>query len=192
MKFSDLDLRKIGNTVQLVGAIWAGEGKAFVLRFPEYANEPTELLEVELTHEDWKTLLRQSDVVETEVLSKTENGELFKAIVRKCERSVAQQVTWNVYRRDGFRCRYCATDKVPLTVDHVILWEDGGPSIEENLVASCRKCNKIRGETPYADWMQHPYYLDVYRKLTPDARYQNEMLVNRLATIPRVVNVRAR
>jgi HNH endonuclease len=192
MKFSDLELRKIGNTVQLVGGVWAGDGKAFVLRFPEYADEQTELTEVEMSHEDWKALLYQSDKVETEVLSKLEDGTLFKAVVRKCERSIAQQVTWNVFRRDGYRCRYCGNDKVPLTVDHVVLWEEGGPSIEDNLVASCRKCNKIRGDTPYADWLQHKYYLDVYRKLTPEARYQNEMLVDKIASMPRLINVRSR
>lgn len=192
MKFSDLELRKIGNTVQLVGGVWAGDGKAYVLRFPEYADEQAALTEVEMSHDDWKALLFQSDKVETEVLSKLEDGTLFKAVVRKCERMISQQVTWNVFRRDGYRCRYCGADKVPLTVDHLILWEEGGPSIEENLVASCRKCNKIRGDMPFADWLQHPYYLDVYKKLTSEVRYQNEMLVGKLAGIPRVVNVRSR
>lgn len=192
MKFPEIELRKIGNSVKLVGAIWAGEGKAFVLRFPEFADEKAEMVEVEMTHDDWKVLLHQSNVVETEVLSKTEDGMLFKAIVRKCEHSVAQQVSWNVFRRDGYSCRYCGANKVPLTVDHVVRWEEGGPSIEENLVASCRRCNKVRGDTSYADWMQHPYYLDVYKKLTPEARYKNEMLVDKLDVIPRVVNVRSR
>lgn len=192
MKFSDLELRKIGNTVQLVGGVWAGEGKAYVFRFPEYAGEQTELTEVEMSHEDWKAMLHQSDKVETEVLSKLEDGTLFKAVVRKCERSIGQAVSWNVYRRDGYRCRYCGNDKVPLTVDHLVLWEEGGPSIEENLVSCCRKCNKIRGEMQYADWLQHPYYLDVYRKLTAEVRYQNEMLVGKLAGIPRLLHVRNR
>lgn len=192
MKFSEIELHKIGNTVKLVGAIWAGDGHTFVFRFPEYAGEASALTEVELTNDDWQTLLRQSDLVETAVLAKTADGQLYKAIVRRCERTISQQVTWNVYRRDEYRCRYCGNDQVPLTVDHLVLWEEGGPSTEENLVTCCRKCNKIRGNTEYSAWLQHAYYLDVYRKLTPSVRYQNEMLVDKLASIPRVLHVRAR
>ena len=192
MKFSDIDLHKIGNTIQLIGGIWAGEGQAFVFRFPEYVGEQVVLTEVEITHEDWKALLRQSDLVETEVLTQAEDGQLIKAVMRKCERSISQQVSWNVFRRDGFRCRYCGDEKAPLTVDHAVLWEDGGPSIEANLVSACRKCNKIRGRTQYVLWLQHAYYLDVYKNLSPEVRYQNEMLADRLGSIPRVVNVKAR
>lgn len=192
MRFSELALHRFGDTVQLVGGIWADGDNAYVLYFPEYANDDFEIVDVEMEHGDWKTLLRQTDLVETEVLAKTANGELFKAILRKCERQISTQVTWNVFRRDNYRCRYCGNNQVPLTVDHAILWQKGGPSIEDNLVTSCKKCNKIRGETPYAEWLQHKYYLDVYRKLTPEARYQNEMLVDKLASIPTMLHIRER
>lgn len=191
--FDELGIRKIGNTIQLIGAIYGGEGKAYCMVFPEYVKDsPDDIVEFDMTHEDWKALIYQGDKVETEVLSKTKDGELFKAIVRKCERNIAQGVSWNVFRRDGYKCRYCGNDKVPLTVDHAVTWEEGGPSIEENLVSACRKCNKVRGDMPYADWLQHPHYLDVYRNLTSEDRYQNELLAGRLAAIPRLINVRSR
>lgn len=191
MKFADIDLKTVGQEVQLVGGIWAGNGNAYVFYFPEFGEEfpPTV---VELDAEDWKALLKQSDLVETEVLSKLEDGTLYKAVVRKCQRTVEQGVTWNVFRRDGFRCRYCGNDQVPLTVDHVVLWEDAGPTIEANLVAACRKCNKVRGRTPYGTWLQHPHYQQVSKKLTPEVRAANEALVGSLGAIPRVINVRSR
>lgn len=198
--FSELDLTKVGNTIQLIGAVWGGEGHAYYLAFPEYAAELSTcsgkvsriLLDLEATHADWKRLLLQSDSVETEVLQKSEDGSLYKSVIRKCERVIAQQVSWNVFRRDGFRCRYCGTEQLPLTVDHVVLWEAGGPSIEDNLVSACKPCNKVRGRIPYEKWLQHPYYLERYKNLTPEARLQNEQLLDRLESIPRFVNTRSR
>lgn len=194
-EFSELDLRKVGHTIQLVGAVWAGEGKEYVLCFPERQDDEydvTERVRLATRHEDWKALLYQSDSLATEVLVEGENGELQKTVLRKCERQISQQVSWNVFRRDGFRCRYCGNETVPLTVDHVVLWEDGGPSIEANLVAACRHCNKVRGRTPYPDWLRHPHYLKVYKRLSPEARYQNEQALERISSIPLVKHPRGR
>ena len=193
MNFKDIEIRKIGTSIQLTGAVYSGEGYSYILQFPEYTGDNTgETVDVPMSLEDWKALLHQGDKVEVEVLSKTKDGELYKAVVRKCERNIAQSVSWNVFRRDGYKCRYCAKDDVPLTVDHAITWESGGPSIEGNLVSSCRKCNMFRGDTPFVEWLQHKYYLDVYRNLTSEARYQNELLAGNLAKIPLVINVRSR
>ena len=112
--------------------------------------------------------------------------------MRKCERAVDQNVTWAVFRRDHYTCRYCGNDKVPLTVDHLVLWEDGGPTIEANLVAACRKCNKTRGRTPYEQWMQHPFYQKVANKLSAEQRAANWALCDGLKAIPRVHHVKSR
>lgn len=192
MKFSEVDLSAIGQEVQLVGGIWAGNGKAFLFYFPEYGEESQEPISVEMTQEDWQALLRQSDLVETEVLAKSESGDIVKAVIRKCQRSIDQQATWNVYRRDGYRCRYCGADKLPLTVDHLVLWEAGGPTIESNLVSACRKCNKTRGRLPYEEWLRHPFYRAVSRQLSLDQREANVALASTLAAIPRMFHVRSR
>lgn len=195
MKFSDINLRAIGNTVQLVGGIWSGDGHAYVLCFPEFADDvgETHLHVVEgMDAEAWQALMRQSDLVETEVLAKAEDGTLVKAIVRKCQRAVDQQASWNVFRRDGFRCRYCGRADAPLTVDHLVLWEEGGPSTEPNLLSACRKCNKVRGEVQYADWLRHPYYLRVSAGISEATRQDNERVAGTLAAIPRMVHVRSR
>ena len=72
---------------------------------------------------------------------------------------------------------------MPLTVDHLICWESMGPSIEANLVSSCRKCNKNRGETPYDQWLDHPYYREVSSGLTETVKAENIAV---LATLPRI------
>ena len=74
---------------------------------------------------------------------------------------------------------------MPLTVDHLVCWEEGGPSIEANLVSSCKKCNKIRGNTPFEAWLRHPVYRKVSQGLTDRARQDNERLVPTLSQIPR-------
>ena len=192
MKFSDLNISKAGQEVLLVGGIWAGAGDVYLCYFPQYGIPEGLLHSFDMTKEDWQVLLRQSDLMEIEVLAQAEDGKMHKAVIRKCQRNIQQGVSWAVYRRDGYRCRYCDKEYVPLTVDHLVLWEEGGPSIEENLVASCRKCNKTRGNTPYAAWLKHPYYLKVSKRLPAYVRESNEALVDTLDSIPRLAHKQTR
>ena len=190
MDFKDFPLADVGNSIQLVGGIWASEKEAHLFYFPEYGSTYEEIHGMGISKEDWKALLRQSDLLEAEVLSKCEDGKLYKAVVRKCQRNIDQQVSWNVFRRDGYACRYCARDTVPLTVDHLVLWEEGGPSTEANLVASCKKCNKTRGNVQYADWLNHGYYRRVAENLTQAQRQINLDVATTLGDIELVINVR--
>lgn len=189
MDFKDFPLATVGTSVQLVGGIWAGGGKSYMFHFPEYGSE-FEAEAITMTKEDWKALLRQSDLLETEVLSKCEDGKLYKAVVRKCQRNIDQQVSWNVFRRDEYACRYCGRDDVPLTVDHLVLWENGGPSTEANLVSACKKCNKTRGNTEYADWLNHQYYARVRENLSMAQRQANQDVAYTLKDIEPVINIR--
>lgn len=194
MKFSDLPLPRIGHDILLAGGVWLANSRLYLCIFPEFddpALDNTPVYVVPMGYEDWKKLLRQSDLVETEVLAKAEDGKLYKAVARKCERNISQAISWNVWRRDGVRCRYCGNDKVPLTVDHVVLWEEGGPSIEENLVSACRKCNKQRGNMPYQEWISSPYYLARAENLPEEVKEANRALVATLDDIPRLVNKRS-
>ena len=196
MKFSDIKLTELGTTIQMAGAIYAGNDRTFVFPFPGCLRDtrlPEHLIgeqghvhTVEMTTEDWKTLLRQTDLVEVEAIVQAKDGELYKALIRKSQRQVDTQVQWNVYRRDNFMCRYCGTEKSPLTVDHLVRWEDGGPTIEENLVAACRKCNKVRGDTAYAAWLRHPYYVEHSQKVSFAYQELNRRIADTLANIPRV------
>lgn len=187
MTFSDIKLTDIGTTIQMVGAVYAdGRGKAYYFAFPSTHGEGANPEHVEMTDEDWKIMLRQADLVEVEATVQAEDGTLSKAIARKSQRQIDSQVSWNVFRRDNFMCRYCGTEKLSLTVDHLVRWEDGGPSIEANLVACCRKCNKVRGDTAYAAWLRHPYYIEVSQKVSFAYQELNRRVADTLASIPRV------
>lgn len=190
-KLSDLNIRAFGNTIQMTGAIYSGEGKTYLAYFPnEREDSPVEALE--MGSPEWEQLLRQTDTMETEVLQKAADGTVTKAIVRKSQRNIDQAISWRVFKRDGYKCRYCANDSAPMTVDHLVLWEEGGPSTEANLLSACRKCNKTRGNTQYSDWLKSPFYGKVSRALDEATRRSNEVLLTTLDKIPKLVHTRSR
>jgi HNH endonuclease len=191
IKLSDLDLYSFGNEVQMTGVIFSGKGETHLCFFPASKDDFVHsVLEMDL--DEWKKLMLQVDVMETEILTQSPGGELTKTIVRKSQRAIDQGCTWRVFKRDQFRCRYCGADDTPLTVDHLVCWESGGPSIEDNLLSSCRKDNKTRGNLPYDQWLEHPHYLRVSQNLTPAQRQANADLVSSLARIPRLYHKRSR
>lgn len=185
MRFCDLDLHRIGTEIRCVGAIYAdGLDQFYLCYFPwETPTEEEEMLSMTLT--EWTQFLQQTDRLEVMAKVVDEDGKVMKAMVRKSQRQISQAVSWAVYKRDGYRCRYCNKDGIPLTVDHLVLWEEGGPSIEANLVAACRKCNKVRGNKPYNEWLLHPHYRRVSRFLSHDQRTANAALATTLDSIPR-------
>lgn len=56
---------------------------------------------------------------------------------------------WEILQRDNFTCRYCGqfAPNVVLEVDHVTPVCEGGDDSPDNLVTSCRSCN--RGKEAY-------------------------------------------
>ena len=135
---SYIKVSEIGHSIHLVGMMLARDNDTFMVLLPGNDIE-NNLTTMALSHEDWKKVITQMDFKETEILA-DDKGKIKKTIVRKCNRQIKNSVAWNVYRRDNYTCRYCGRNDVPLTVDHLILWEAGGPSIEENLVSSCKRC----------------------------------------------------
>lgn len=181
IKLSDIQLLDIGNKIQLYGAIYSsGVGEDCRLYFLSLPDEPVvfdyikgaSLFILDMDLADWEIFLRQSDVLDTQGPA--------KAILRKSQRQIDQNISWSVYRRDEYRCRYCGRDSVPLTVDHIILWEVGGATTEENLLSSCRRCNKLRGSMDYADWMDSKAYRSVSGMLGDLDRQLNERIVAEL------------
>ena len=54
-----------------------------------------------------------------------------------------RQIRSRILRRDQFICQYCNQEAT--TVDHVIPRRLGGLDSDDNLVASCRRCNLSKG-----------------------------------------------
>lgn len=193
-KLQDINILDIGNTIQLSGAIWSGNGKHYLCFVPDEFDEADkydfEILEMGV--ENWERFIKQTDLLETEILAKDSSGGLVKTLIRKSTRQIDNKIQWKVFQRDAYTCRYCGRTGVPLTVDHLILWENGGATIEKNLVSACKKCNKTRGNTEYAEWLQHPYYLRVSEKLSQSIKEKNMELVSTLDTIQKMVHIKSR
>lgn len=193
MPLKDIPFKELGLSIQMVGAVYADKNRAWMVMFPgegqgDNAVEDPKL--VLLNREEWEQFLRQTDLVEVEGLVKDpDTKQIGKAMLRKSERQISQQTSWAVFRRDGFRCRYCGVEDQPLTVDHLVTWESGGPSTPENLVAACKKCNGARGETPFEQWLNDPYYRRVSQNLAFEERFKLQALVPTLAKIPISVRV---
>ncbi|MCG6892572.1 MAG: HNH endonuclease [Desulfobacteraceae bacterium] len=51
----------------------------------------------------------------------------------------------NIFTRDGYRCGYCGSAGVALTIDHIIPKSRGGLSTFENCITSCTCCNARKG-----------------------------------------------
>lgn len=192
----EVTLLDFGNEIQLAGAIYVGKGMNCLVVLPDEElvppEHPTDTTDVpnrvlKLDREEWIEFLRQTDLQNVEVAAQGEDGTFRKAIVRKTQRQIDQNVAWRAYRRDGMRCRYCGDDKVPLTVDHLVCWEEGGPTTLGNVLSSCRVCNRVRGRTPYDRWiLEHRHYRESSKKLPFAVREDNEALIETLAAIPRV------
>lgn len=191
MKLADLNIHDIGNTIQIAGAVFADADTMFLCLFPD-EHEERRIEVLNMDQADWAKFIRQTDILETQVLAQASDGKLAKIVLRKSSRQIQQNVSWAVYRRDGFRCRYCGANDVPLTVDHLVLWEEGGPSTEANLVSACRKCNKTRGNMQYAEWLQHPRYLKLSKRLPSATKRANAALVDTLDAIPRRIHGKSR
>lgn len=191
IQLNDLNILDVGNTIQLWGAVYSGSGHFFIAPFPdEDINDATsEELDIELLQMDspqWEAFLQQTDYLN--VFSGAQ-----KAIVRKSQRQIDSNISWTVFKRDGYKCRYCGGEK-PLTVDHIDLWEDGGITIEENLISACRRCNKLRGNTPYDEWLLGKDYQRISNKLPADVRKKNYDIIATLDDLKlrRVVKQRSR
>lgn len=197
MKSFEEILKELGLEVQMVGSVYEGSNEEeYILYFPDYQEKalPSGIPEgvgihrrpipLKLTAEDWDKVIKQLDELNVETITQTPaTGKLGKIMVRKSMRLVEQGISWRVFHRDGYRCRYCGAGKgTPLTVDHVIPWESMGPTIEANLVAACRKCNKVKGQMGYKAWLQSPYYRKASQGLSPDVLEKNVSI--QMDTIP--------
>lgn len=194
IKLSDINLLDVGNEIQIAGTIWSGKGMAFVTLFPGKQEDLSHLTTLPMDLQEWEQFLRQTDLLETEIFRTDPSGKIIKAIVRKTQRAIDGYMQWAVFKRDNYTCRYCGRTGIPLTVDHVDLWENGGATIEANLVSACKNCNKERGRMEYPDWINSKQYEKRSKGLKIDVLHQNRRLVSELPNLQalRVTNIRTR
>lgn len=194
IQLKDINLYDIGNTIQIAGTIWSGNGQCFITLIPGKTETFENLKIMPLDLSEWETLLKQADTLETEMFAKDETGKLVKILFRKSQRQIDSFLQWAAFKRDNYSCRYCGRTGIPLTVDHIDLYENGGATILENLVSACRSCNKDRGRMEYADWLNSDQYKKRSNNLTTEVKKQNNDLLNNLEDLKtkRVLNVRTR
>lgn len=67
--------------------------------------------------------------------------------------SVSTRTRFEVFKRDGFRCRYCGRTPVDclLEVDHVVPKAKGGTDGAVNLVTACQDCNRGKSDVPLSE-----------------------------------------
>lgn len=180
-----------GNNIRITGLVMSHkDGKVFNILTPSntIADLDYSSLEIlDLNGEEWSELIRQLDILETEGIRGDE-----KVILRKSQQIVDNNVYWTVFRRDNYSCRYCAKNDVPLTYDHVVTWEKGGPTTVENGVTACRKCNKKRGNLDFGSWLEHSYYIERSKYLSERVLKMNQDLVLQIPSIQTVQNIRSR
>lgn len=174
------DLLDVGNSVTMCGAMYAGNGHLYLVPFPDSSLQDMEnpIQFLVMPSEDWERFLHQSDVQDV----RTPN----KAILRKSQRMIDRTIQWDVFRRDHFRCRYCGQER-PLTVDHVILWESGGASVSGNLISSCARCNRLRGNMEYDVWLNSEEYRKVSAQLDGWTIENNLMVARNLERLRSIV-----
>jgi len=143
---------KYGNELTICGFVVGNANEQEIIYLPGdgplmiTGDEPTFYTP---NNEEIHQIIRQLDVQDIEGLQ--------KVILRKSQRQIDQRVQWEVFRRDEFRCVYCGADDVPMTIDHIVLWEHMGDTVPDNLNCSCKKCNKTRGSMDYDDWLRNDY-----------------------------------
>ncbi len=184
--FSDIDLLEVGHTIQLTATIYSGNGRNLICVLPNENPdeiEKNEFVMLPMNSVEWEQFLRQADLLNVQVLE-----GVTKAIVRKSQRQIDQNVAWEVFRRDSFKCRYCGNDHCPLTVDHIDLWEEGGVTIVINLLTCCKPCNRARGNMHYEDWINSEAYKARNRHLTEEEKLRN---INIISTIEHLKTLRS-
>ncbi len=132
ISLGDIDILDVGNVISLCGALWSGRGQLFLVPFPntdlDDMQQPQVLLA--MTPEELERFLHQSDVLDVRGPG--------HAILRKSQRIIDSAMQWKVFHRDGYACRYCG-ERGPLTVDHLVTWEEGGPTIPINLLSADKR-----------------------------------------------------
>lgn len=170
----ELEIKDIGFGVSMSGMIMSSIDGLYIVGFPgEHNIDKLESKILIPTEEEFEAIINQMDNHEFELFDSSKNA---KIIVRKSQRNMDQNIVWQIFRRDNFTCRYCGENNLPMTYDHVMLWEKGGATTLMNGVTSCKKCNKTRGNLEYDEWINTEYYKEVSKNIPDTVKEQNRIL----------------
>lgn len=64
---------------------------------------------------------------------------------KKRKYPISDELRRAVFKRDGYRCRYCGSTTGPFHADHVYPESKGGETTIDNLVTACARCNISKG-----------------------------------------------
>jgi len=154
LRYPDLTsifLDRFGIEFQVSGVVFQGKNNKTILVAVPGCDIPEEMDHVSPDVSEWLDLLKATD--DPSYFEMEPNGQIVKAIHRKCQRSIGQEVQWRIYRRAGFKCGFCGNER-PLTIDHKIPVEAGGTDEESNLEACCRPCNKEKANMSWEAWVE--------------------------------------
>lgn len=97
-------------------------------------------------------------------------------------RSLSKGLRFEIFKRDGFRCRYCGATPLQsaLQVDHVVPVVDGGADDPANLLTACQPCNIGKGSRRLeACKLEQPTDVEILRdqieQIKEYLRVQNEL-----------------
>lgn len=194
-------LKEIGTNLFMGGFVLVGANKPLVILTPDSELIPSMPMEgfsnhmincFSPTESEYKDIIRQMDLMEIELTDSLGR----KVIVRKSQRQGDHRVTWEVFRRDEFRCRYCGViggdNGSTLSYDHVKLWEDGGEWSVENGVTACTKCNRQRGNVDYGRWIRSSVYQRKSVGVQPKFLEMNNALLEVYQSFPERASKRGR
>lgn len=73
--------------------------------------------------------------------------EIWDALCRVERGKVSNKLRFEIYARDGYRCRNCGISQryAVLEIDHIIPISKGGKSTPDNLQTLCHRCNVEKG-----------------------------------------------
>lgn len=84
----------------------------------------------------------------------------------RIRKPIPNQIRFKVFRRDLFTCQYCGRtgNETILEVDHVIPHSKGGSDHQDNLITSCRDCNRGKSDMQVIETNLNAEQIDIERE----------------------------
>lgn len=142
----EIPTEEVGDLWQISGLLYDNGHEVLSMTLPFAKLSGLRIRYLKPTDEQWLEFLKQTDDPVTPI---------GKAFVRKATRQIDESIKWRVYQRDNYTCRYCGATGVPMTVDHYLAQKFGGLTTFDNLLTSCRPCNKRKGHMTIDEWKEY-------------------------------------